>query len=159
MGAHMYVEPGENMYLISAILASHHSHTNSHQFIELRIVVCILLVKDDRGDVALDVSKRFKVAELASRGVALDNHDAAVALHADGDLGACLVHRELAGEAATGRDVLEKRQLAVVADGKVDHRVRIDLLGLVVEAGDLVDVFAARRGDKELVVRLRISPC
>lgn len=103
-----------------------------------------LLIKNDRGNLTLNVGKRFKVAELSSVRVTLDNDNTAVALHADGNLGAGLVDGELAREAATGGNILEKSELSCVGvDGEVDDGIRVNRLGLVVKAGDVIDVFAA----------------
>lgn len=114
-----------------------------------------LLIKNDRGNLALNVGKRFKVAELASAGVTLDDDNTAVALHADGNLGAGLVDGELAREAATSGNILEKGELSgVCVDREVDDGIRVNCLGLVVEARDVVDVFAAGRSDEESIIGL-----
>ena len=116
-----------------------------------------LLVKDGGRHLAGDVGAGGEVLELAGGDVAVDDDDAAVALEADGQLGAGLVDGELAGVDAAGGRGLHQLEAAVgLVDGVGEQRVRGELgaVGLV-EVGDLQEALEARRDDEKLVVGLR----
>lgn len=114
------------------------------------------LIEDDIAHLALDIGTGDKVTQQARLGVTVDDDDAAVPLQRDGDQGSVGVEGEVAGEAATRGDVLERRQAAGGrVDGEVDDGVGDDggAVGRV-EVGDLVDVLVAGRGDEETLVGL-----
>jgi hypothetical protein len=104
-----------------------------------------LLVKDNSSNLSRNIGIRRKIANMARLRITLKNNNSLVSLHADSNAGSGLVDGEMARELAARGNVLDNGELARGAVNlEVDEGVGVDLLVLVVEAGDLVDVFTAR---------------
>lgn len=113
----------------------------------------ILLVEDDRSNLAVNVGIRNELAELAGLGVSLKDNNAVVLLQANSNAGTSLVHGELARVATAASNILEDGELAIVANGVVDDRVGLDG-ARGAKSLDVEGVVATGRSKQELVVSL-----